>query len=343
MKKKRWLWTLLVLLIILLCLGSRYGGREKDGVTVGLLASEFSNEFMIAMQSGFVDRAEELGFQVVMKISGSHTETQLNQLQDLLVQDVDALAIRVNNETGGRELLEAAAEANVPVFLYDTKPSTDKYVSLITTDNYEIGCIAARAMGERMEKKKQKTEGGKIVVFSGSERLSTHSDRANGFLDTIAEEFPEIEVAEVCKTFRSEDTLDTAQDILSKYGEELDGVYLVTDYMTTVVLEAIERAGYEAWTEEKEGMIIIGTDGNPDMIQALREGRISGDVSQNAERLGADTAEIIARYLSGRSVEDEYQIPTMLITPENVDSPKVRRFGLWADSYEEKYGNRKDK
>lgn len=70
---------------------SSISGEE---ITVGFMAAEFSNEFMIAMQQGFLDRMESLGLEVKMLLCNVDPAVQISQEEDLIVQGVDALVIR---------------------------------------------------------------------------------------------------------------------------------------------------------------------------------------------------------------------------------------------------------
>ena len=335
-RQKKQIAGMLAVLLLLLC-GCGPAAEQTENKTIGFLASEFSNEFMIAMQQSFLDRAEGLGLEVKMEICNQNPEIQMNQVYDLIAQGVDALAIRPTDSASASALLEAANKSNIPVFLYDTRAEEGSAVSFITTDNYSVGSMAGEAVG-RLLREKKKGLPAKIAVVTGISELSSHADRLQGFLDTLSADYPEIEVVSALPARYAEDALNLVLDWLSLYGKELDGIYAVSDYLTTPVLEGIRFMGYTSSVESPEGLVVVGTDGNPDTIAAIRAGELSGTVSQNAMKIGAQTADILYQYLIGKEpVERVYYIPSLLITPDNVDSEEVKAFGLWADEYQEKY------
>lgn len=58
------------------------------------MAAEFSNEFMISIQQGFLDRMEFFGLEAKMLLCNVDPALQISQEEDLIVQGVDALVIR---------------------------------------------------------------------------------------------------------------------------------------------------------------------------------------------------------------------------------------------------------
>ena len=79
-------------------------------------------------------------------------------------------------------------------------------------------------------------------------------------------------------------------------------------------------------------MILIGIDGNPEGIQAIRDGRIDATISQNPITMGDKTIQMVYDYVKNGTVpESETESPQILINKANIDSAEVKAFGLWAD------------
>ncbi len=309
---------------------------SSEEITVGFMAAEFSNEFMISIQQGFLDRMEFFGLEAKMLLCNVDPALQISQEEDLIVQGVDALVIRPADSEIAETLIEIAEQNQIPVFLYDCYIQEENVVSVITTDNYAIGQIAAESMGQYLLEKRGEAEG-KIAILSGNQANSSHTERVRGFREYIQNVYPEIDIVAESSVLSEEKILDTTQDWMTIYGSELSGIYSVTDFNTVIAVEGIESQGYSTNWREENGIIVISTDGTPDSIALIRDHRLAGVVSQNAVKIGEKSAEIVEQYLTEKKqVNSFYYIPSMLITSENIDSEAVQSFGLWADWYRER-------
>ncbi|WP_169981351.1 substrate-binding domain-containing protein [Tautonia rosea] len=71
------------------------------------------------------------------------------------------------------------------------------------------------------------------------------------------------------------------------------------------------------------GVVFVGFDGSPPLVQALREGTIQGLVLQNPQRMGYLGVKTLIDHLEGREVEAEVSTGETLATPENMDEPEI--------------------
>ncbi len=90
------------------------------------------------------------------------------------------------------------------------------------------------------------------------------------------------------------------------------------------VLLATILAGCASSIEsESEGVVFIGFDGSPPLVDALRDGQIQGLVLQNPRRMGYLGVKTVIDHLEGREVEPEISTGEVLATLENMDDPEV--------------------
>ena len=334
----RWIPLCLIITLVACLSGSGCGSREKteNGRTyrIGFLASEFSNVFMSTMQQSFIDHAEELGFTVYTEASSRDAEQQVNQLLSLISQKIDALVYRPNSMETAKPVIQTAAQYNIPLFLMDTTGTGEESAPLIQTDNTLIGVLAARELGERILARHP--EGGQAAIISGYSYLSSHMDRTRGFKETLAREYPSVKLVAEGGFGREEEVRNIVEDWLAQYGKELHGIYCISDYLAEAILEAARAMGMSADTDDPSALVLISTDGNPNVIRLIREGHMAGTVSQNAVRIGTMTADVVYRSLVEKEdVPLVNYVPSMVITVENVDSPEVKEFGIWADTIQE--------
>ena len=68
----------------------------------------------------------------------------------------------------------------------------------------------------------------------------------------------------------------------------------------------------------------VGFDSAEPLVKALRAGEIDGLVLQDPINMGYLGVKTLVRHLRGESVEKLTDTGSMLVTPENMDSPEVK-------------------
>ena len=96
-----------------------------------------------------------------------------------------------------------------------------------------------------------------------------------------------------------------AEDLLQAHAD-LAGIFAINDPSALGAFAALEKAG-------KTGRIkLIGFDGQPEGKQAIKDGKIYADPIQYPDRIGRETAQVIARYFEGEEVPAEVLIQPRL-------------------------------
>ena len=84
------------------------------------------------------------------------------------------------------------------------------------------------------------------------------------------------------------------------------GIFAINDPGALGAYAALERHG-------KAGQVkIIGFDGQPDGLQAIKDGKIYADPIQFPEKMGRQTITAISKYLAGEEVDPIQLIPAEL-------------------------------
>ena len=83
------------------------------------------------------------------------------------------------------------------------------------------------------------------------------------------------------------------------------------DDMSMGALQAAESQSRE--------LVIIGTDAIPDALKAVKDGRLSGTVLQDADTQASTSVDVAVKVANGETVEARYDVPFQLITIDNVD------------------------
>ncbi len=150
----------------------------------------------------------------------------------------------------------------------------------------------------------------------GSE--STHQ-REEGFLETLKREFPEIVIlsSNVYVGTTPEEALDKTQQVLIKFRDRVNGIFAVCEPNSTALLKALEQEGLAGKVK------CVGFDPSPELVQAMRDGKMHGIVLQDPVKMGHDAVMTLVRHLDKNPVAKRISTGEHVATPENLDEPEI--------------------
>lgn len=260
--------------------------KKRIGVTLLTVQHAFYQE----LRSGLQAEATKHGYEVLVTSGEFDSTRQDNQIQDFIVQTVDALVVSpCDSRSVGGSIL-AANEAGIPVFTADIANTAPigKVVSHIASNNIEGGQRAADLLAEAMGGK------GKVAIISHP-TVASVTDRVKGFKSQLAAKYPGMQVAvELSAEGKRDKAVRVMEDILQSHAD-LTGVFGINDDSALGALAAIESAGKSAQIH------IVGYDATPEARSKIAEGKIFGDVIQNPKRIGELTIQAIHDHFSGKT------------------------------------------
>lgn len=209
---------------------------------------------------------------------------------------------------------EAAIRAGIPVVIIDSALNSTAPLSTVSTDNYKGGVLGARRLGELLGGK------GKAILIRVLAGSASTVQREAGFLDTMAKEFPAIQI--LSSDQHAGATRDTAyrtsQNLLNQFGRDVTGIFAPNESSATGMLLALKDAGLAGGKVK-----FVGFDSGAQLNPALRAGDLQGLVVQSPFRMGYLGLKTIVASLRGQKVEQEIDTGCVLVTRENMDEPAM--------------------
>jgi ABC-type sugar transport system substrate-binding protein len=242
----------------------------------------------------------ENGFELVFNAADNDPAAQIAAVRNFINQGVDAIVIAAVVEDGWDDVLQEAADAEIPVILEDrtVTASADLYESWVGLDFRQEGVMA----GEWAAEQYGDTET-KMVVLEGTTGSAPANDRAEGFNEAIAGTMIET-IDSQTGDFTRDGGKSVMEGYIANYGiEGIDLVFAHNDDMGLGAIEAIEAAGGVPGEDIK----IITIDAVADGMQALVDGKINYIVECNP-LLGELVAGVVKDVLAGNPVEKEYYV-----------------------------------
>ena len=296
------------------------GKKPGEGFTVAVGTGDLYNDTALFGFWGTVKYLEEMGCNVIYNVGpGSYAPENAQVFENFVAQNPDAIMWQFANSQLLGSGIEKAGQRNIPVFGLDNALSGPTVIGEVTSDNFEIGRIAANYI---VNKTSGEAKG--VEVFATGHR---GIEIRHTMWDLITKEHPGIEeISEIPWT--SPDVLTSTRDRMDAVLEanpdpgSIRFVHANYDLPGMACADAIEAAG------RQDEMFVIGIDGDREAMQRIAAGScFEATVSQDFMLMAFTISHQIVDHLNGKEVPRFLYCPPTLVTKDNV-----------AEVYKFKYG-----
>lgn len=230
--------------------------------------------------------------------SEADVDESISVLENVITSGPDAIILASNAGEGAVAALKEAADQGIVVMTIDTSIPSEDVTTHLATDNVLGGSLAAEAMVEEMKKAGIELKG-KVAIVAAVAGVQTIVDRDGGFIDKMAELAPDIEVlTPVYVDNEIEKALTETEQIITREGDELIGIYADNNHTGDGVGRAIKQAGLQ------DKVIVVAFDDDDEEINFLKEGVIKTLIIQNPYNMGYAGCEYAMKALAGEDVPD---------------------------------------
>lgn len=303
---------LIAVLSGLLCAGCVQDKSAPAQPVIGLSVLTLTNPFFQEIADNLQKEAAKLGYDVVVVSGEFDAARQQNQVKDFIVQKAAAIVLCPCDSKSVGPAIREAHDAGIAVFTCDIAclaSESQFVVTHVATDNYAGGKQAAHAMLEALG-----DAGGKVAILHYPAAESCLL-RVAGFREVIEAHNegggPRVDIVKELPCDGVKDKgYQAAKDLMEAH-PDLAGIFAINDPSALGARAALENV------DKDDQVKIIGFDGQPEGKQAIDGGKIYADPVQHPERIGRETARIIARYFEGEKVPREVLIPTGLYRRAN--------------------------
>ncbi|MFC4909976.1 substrate-binding domain-containing protein [Actinomadura gamaensis] len=280
------------------------GGANKD-IKVGLSVSTLNNPFFVQFKEGAQEEAKKEGVSLTVQDAQNDASQQVNQVQNYSSQGMKAIVINPVDSDAAAPAVQAANRADIPVVAADRTVNKAKLAQFVASDNIAGGKDAAKALADSLGGK------GKIVIIQGQPGTSASRERGQGFEEGIRQ-FPGIQVvAKQPADFDRTKGLDVMTNLLQSH-PDVNGVFAENDEMA---LGAIKALGSKAGSQVK----VVGFDGTPDGIKAVKDSTLTATVAQQPRLLGQMAVQSAVRAAKGEKIDPTNAVPVKVATRANAD------------------------
>ncbi len=292
-----------------------FATQEKAKPMIAVIPKGTTHEFWKTVHAGALKGASEAGVDILWKgpAREDDRDDQIKVVESAVSRNVQGIVIAPLDEQALVPSLREAAAGKIPVVIFDSGIKWDGRSSFVATDNRHGGSLAADEMGRILAGK------GRVVMMRYAEGSASTGLREEGFLSTIKEKFPGIEI--VSSDQYGGATVDSAykvaENLLNRF-PELDGMYSPN--------ESTSYACMKALTDLRRGtkVHLVGFDASEKLVAGLRAGSIDALVVQNPFRMGELAVTTMAKVIRGETVPANVDTGCTLVTRTNIDEPAIR-------------------
>ena len=291
-------------------------GAERGPLKIAVIPMGTTHEFWKSVHAGALTAARELGVDILWKgpFKEDDRNEQVQVVETLSGAGVDALVLSPLDDRALVRPVTDALRAGIPTIVFNSALQGEEHVAFISTDNFQGGVLAARAMGRLMEGR------GRVILMRLKVGVEGTTKREEGFLLTLRAEFPAIAILsdnQYAGT-STEMAYQTMENLLSRF-TGVDAVFTPNESTTFGALRALQDRGLAG------KVIHVGFDASAKLIEALENGEIRGLVLQDPFAMGYLSLKTAVAHLRGEPYEKTVATALVLATPENMNEPQVRR------------------
>lgn len=321
---------------------SESGGETGGDLTIGAAYPNFTPFYSVMY--GFTEQQvaeQEAGTLLEPANANYQAARQVTDMSNLITAGANGLLVAIADPNAIVPGLADAEAKDVPVVALDVAPDGGNVFMVVRADNQRMAEEACKTLGEQIGGK------GKVLELQGDLASLNAQDRTEGFESCMDENYPDVEVIARETKWKTDVSANQAQTVISA-NPDLAGIYMQSDTIDLAgVKSALSQVGRDAKVGEEGHVAVVGIDGTPQGLQAVREGIVDAIVSQPIDlyakfgvlylkdaaagiepKMGPTDHDSTIVETEGGNLED--QLPSPVVTKKNVDAPN-----LWGNAADE--------
>ena len=281
---------------------------------IGVIPKGTNHTFWQAAHAGAIKAGREFGLDIEWNAPQLEIDAarQIAIVESFITRRADGIVLAPVDSEALVAVIERAAGLGIPVAVFDSAVNTDQIITFVVTDNYLGGRMAADRMAQILNGR------GKVAVIGMMPGSASTMKREAGFVETVAEQYPGIEIVGV--RFNMADrakALSEAENLMTAH-PDLAGFFADNESSVDGTVQAVKQRGLAGKVR------IIGFDASEPLIADMRAGVIDSIVVQDPFKMGYESTRQMALHLNGQATEAHIDSGAYLLDPSNVDTPEMQ-------------------
>jgi ribose transport system substrate-binding protein len=231
--------------------------------------------FWVDACRGMQDAAEYLGVEVVYTGTPEYDITaEVRVLEETIGLQPDGIVLTVMQAEGLQPAIDAAIDAGIPLVTFDSDSPVSKRYAFLGTGNYYAGVVAARYVGGLVSE-------GKAAVITVPTQNNLNQ-RMQGFLDTLAAEFPGVVSGDsfIVDNQNTSEGAASGLAALLQAEPDINAVFSTNAQAAIGAAQALREAGL------LEQVTHIGFDFDEGTLDLIDNGQLGATLAQGTWQMG---------------------------------------------------------
>jgi len=292
-------------IVVILGLATIFSQRwDEEKPKIGLAVANLQADFFNQIKQSVTKEAAKQGVDVVVADARGDAATQVNQIEDFVTKQVDAIVYIPAGATAAGVPVKDAKKAGIPIIAVDRNPPDEPANSFIASDSV----AAARTLGEHVAKE---TGGeGQVAILQGQVGTTPEIDRNKGFQEALSESPGLQVVAKQPADWDQDKGFSLAQNMLQAH-PDISVFFGRADAMALGAAQAVRVANVG------HKVTIVGFDGDVAGLKAVRDGTIDATMTQQTQKMGRMAVQSAQTLIDGGKVPPQQLVPAYLTTKAN--------------------------
>jgi ABC-type sugar transport system substrate-binding protein len=298
----------LLCLVLIVFTGCKSHTGNSHAKKIAVVVSTLNNPWFVFLAQQASARAQQLGYETKIFDSQNNTALETDNFENAIASGYSAILFNPTDANGSVVNVIKAKKAGVPVFCMDREVnSADAATSQILSDSYS-GCVElARYFVQTLHKK------GNYVELLGLVADNNTWNRSKGF-HSLVDYYPSLKmVAQQSADFDRNKAMEVMESILQAH-PDINGVFCGNDAMAMGAYQALVAAG------KADKVKVFGFDGAEDVIQAIKDNKISATAMQFPKVMAQTAANYADEYFKGkRDFPKKIQVAAELVNSADIN------------------------
>jgi ABC-type sugar transport system substrate-binding protein len=300
----------LVLVAVTIAAVASVGATAKPTARQGTVKLGFITKFPVSFYFTLVDGAKSWakthpGASVTYAQGKSATDDagEIAAIQDLVAKGVKGIAITPTS-AAVIPALNKAVKAGVKVVLMDNDlPTWHGKSAVVATNNLKGGTLAGKFLATRLK------AGDTLGILEGVPGVPALDDRVTGMLAGLGSLKSQIKVVSKLETDCDQTKGAAAAQTMLTANPHLTAIYSACGPPALGAIQSIKNAGIKPG-----GIILVGFDGLPDELKAVKAGTETATVQQHPSKIGSLGIATLYAAVTGKTVAKNVDTGTGIVS-----------------------------
>lgn len=293
--------------------GQKSTRSEQKKMVVALVMKTLTNPFFVEMEKGARKAETELGIQLQVRTGAKETsiEQQIQIVEELILQKVDAIVIAPGSSTELVKVLKKAQDAGIKIVNIDNRLDKDeclkeglKDIPFISVKNDEGAYLSVKELCKLQKGERE------AIILEGIREAGNAKLRKEGAEKAFIED-PEIRiVASETANWKIDEAYEVSKVLFQKF-PRTSLVFCANDMMALGVVQYLKE-------NNRKDVRVAGFDNLEDAQKEINNGWMQATIDQQADAQGYKGVEAAVQLVKGIKVESELYVPMKVINKDTL-------------------------